>query len=197
MSSLLSCIFPGVLICSLIWAIFFVSAHLLPNKGRSLRYSSGQGNPGHSCHTVCGGGFREGTMPLASLLSSCPTFCHSPSFPQADCPLSVADSQGGGPVYVLESRGPLQLTLLWAWECLQLPQSPQGFFSQRFWGFIFWHCNPGLCGLSHSPAVLTGLSSRNCEKSLLTATALPTAVQYCLVAGPLCPTYQSGWMFLL
>ena len=46
-SSSLSCIFSGALICFSIWAIFFVSAGLLCSKGQSLRYSPGRGNPGH------------------------------------------------------------------------------------------------------------------------------------------------------
>ena len=40
--------------------------------------------------------------------------------------------------------------------------TPTGFFSQRFWGFIFLHWDPRLSGLSHSPVVPPGLSTCKC-----------------------------------
>ena len=70
MSSLLSYIFSGALICSFIWAIFFflVSVHLSCSKGQSLRCSPGWGKP-HWCVVMLyvGEGVREGTMPLTLL----------------------------------------------------------------------------------------------------------------------------------
>ena len=38
-----------------------------------------------------------------------------------------------------------------------------GVFSQRSWGFISLHWNPGLCGLSHSPVVPPLLSACTCR----------------------------------
>ena len=40
--------------------------------------------------------------------------------------------------------------------------TPIGFYSQRFCSFLFPCWNPGLCGLSHSPVVLPGLSACKC-----------------------------------
>ena len=97
-SSSLSCIFSGAFNCSLFWAFFFfVSAHLLPNKGWSLRCSPRWGN----CPTEvwrCVRGRGQGTVPVAppstgfQSLSLLPTNKLGPS---------GADSQMGGFVYVL------------------------------------------------------------------------------------------------
>ena len=51
------------------------------------------------CGAVCGGGVREGTVPLAQLLAS---FQSLPPLPTSKLGPSGADSQVSGFVYVLE-----------------------------------------------------------------------------------------------
>ena len=66
---------------------FFVSAHLLRSKGRSLRFSPGQGNP-HSCLVMLYVG--EGSQwEQHHLLYSLLAFSHFPGFPEANQPLLV------------------------------------------------------------------------------------------------------------
>ena len=66
--------------------------------------------------------------------------------------------------------------------------TPPGFYSQRFWGFIFPHWNPGLCGLSHSPVVPPGLSTWKCgtTQSASCQLAHPVLQPY-FAECPLCP----------
>ena len=77
-SSTLSCIFSGALICSFIWAIFFVLAHLLGSKGQRLRYSP-------VCHCIVvlyvGEASEREQCPL---LSSWPAFSHFSHYPQGN-----------------------------------------------------------------------------------------------------------------
>ena len=154
---------------------------LLYWKGRNLRYSL-------CCGAVSGGGFWEGTVALGSLagfhsLSLIPTGKLSPS---------GADFQEGGFVYVLGPCGSIRWTLLWGWEFSLAALTPTGFYSQRFWGFISPHWNPGLHGLSHSPVVPSSLSAHKCGTTW-------SASRH-LAVGPLhpgCPSYCSGWMFPL
>ena len=78
---------------------FFVSVRLLCSKGQSLRYSPGQVNPQSlCCGTVCGGGVRDGTMPLVQLSAG---FQSQPPLPTSKLGPSGADSQVGGLVYFL------------------------------------------------------------------------------------------------
>ena len=57
-----------------------------------------------------------------------------------------------------------------------------GFFSQRFWGFISPHWNPGLHGLSCSPIVPPGLFTCKCKTT--------RSASHCLVSPlhPGCPS---------
>ena len=70
--------------------------------------------------------------------------------------------------------------------------SPTGVFSWRFEALFLPRWNPGLQGLSYSPVVPPGLSAFKCGSS-----------RHCLAVSPLhptahlCPSYWSGWMFLL
>ena len=74
--------FSGALICSLIWAIFFVLAHLLRSKGWSPRYTPRRGNPRGSVVVLnVGEGSERGQC---CLLSSCPAFSHFPCCPQGN-----------------------------------------------------------------------------------------------------------------
>ena len=65
--------------------------------------------------------------------------------------------------------------------------TPTGFFSQRFWGFISPHWNPGLCGLSHSPVVPPGLSAHKCGTTCPASHCLTWSASHHLAASPLCP----------
>ena len=115
-------------------------------------------------------------MLFASLLWAHLTFCHFPPFPQADCALSGADSQVGGLVYILGSRGPLQWTLLWDWEFLPLPLPPPVFTDRGFEALIFPCWSPGLWGLSRSLVVPPGLSACKCGISWSITTTSPSLV---------------------
>ena len=85
---------------------FLVSAHLLCSKGQSLRYIRQVGQPMFlSCYAVCGGGVKEGTMPLPQLSTS---FQLLPQLPTSKFCLSGANSWVGGFVYILGPCGSLQ-----------------------------------------------------------------------------------------
>ena len=137
------------------------------------------------CGILCGGGVREGTMPLAQ---------HSPHF-QSLPPLPTsklgpgADSWVGGFVYILGPCGSLQGTLLGGWEFLPLPQPPQ-VFSVRGLRLYFPTLEPWVEGLSRSPVVPPGLSAHEC--------GTVGSTSHCLASSPLCPaahlcpSYRSG-----
>ena len=108
-------------------------------------------------------------MPLAWLLGD---FQSLPLLPISKLGPSGADYRVGGFVYVLEPRGSLQWTLLWDWVSAAAV-TPTGFYSQRFWGFIYLHWNLGLYGLSRSPVVPSSLSAYECGTIRLPASALP------------------------
>ena len=136
----------------------------------------------------------EGTMPLASLFGSHPTFFHFPHFPLADCAFSGAASWVGGFVYVLGPCGSLQQTPVRLGVSTSTA-TPTGFYSQKFWGFIFPCWNPGLHGLSRSTVIPPALFACKCGA---------TQSANCHLAGSplspgfhLCPFHQSEWMFLL
>ena len=74
-------------------------------------------------------------------------------------------------------------------------ETPIGFYSQRFWGFIFLGWNPGLHSLSRSPVVHPSLSTRKCGAAGPSAAALPGV--FSTFTSPLHPSCCPGWMFLL
>ena len=120
-SSVLSFLFSGALICLHVGHIFFVPACLLCSNGQSLRYSPGQDNP---LHCICGGGVWEGTMQLAQLSSS---FQSLPPLPTIYVGPSGAYPWVSGFVYMLGCCGSLHRTLLWGWEFFLPPEHPQVF----------------------------------------------------------------------
>ena len=182
-SSLLSCIFTGVfdLLFHLGLSfsfIFFVSAHLLHCKGRSLRYSPGWGNP--QCCIVAlhvGEGFER---EQCCLLSSWLAFSHFPSYPQANWALLVLIPRWVGlcttwTLWFSPMNSPMRLGVSPA------TSTPTGFFSQRFWGFISPHWNSGLHDLSRS-TVPPSLSEHKCG----TACPSPPAATFLRVLCPGC-----------
>ena len=141
-------------------------------------------------------------MLLAQLSAS---FQSLPPLPTSKLGPSCTDSQVGGFVCGLGPCG---------WSPMNCPVrlgvssatiTPTGFFSQGFWGFISPCWNPGLCGLSRFPVVFLNLSGCKCGTSWCAshhltgsgppATALPRVLS--TPASHLCPSYQSGLMFLL
>ena len=90
------------------------------------------------------------------------------------------------------------------WEFLLAPQPPQVFFSQRFWGCSSLHWNPGLHGPSCCPVFPPSLSALKCgtacsKSCRLVRPSPPTAALpriLSTLAACLCPSYQSGWLFL-
>ena len=138
------------------------------------------------------------------LLGSCPTLSHFPRYPQANWALLVLIALLG------TSHG-----LSCETESFSTAITCTDFYSQMFWDFISLCWKPGLYHLSHSPVVPPGLSTHKCGTTCSTSHCLPssssTALQHpspssatllwvlsdSVLAACLCPSYQSGWMFLL
>ena len=131
---------------------------------------------------LCGGGVREGTVPLALLSASCQSL---PLIPTIKLGPSGADFWMGSLVCILGPCGCLQRTLVML-EVSPAVSIPTGFYSQRFWGFISSCCNCGLHGLSCSPVVPPGLSTHEWEKSHPPATTLPagSVALPCILSTP-------------
>ena len=161
--------------------------HLLCNKGWSLRCSPRWDN---HCFVAPYVGVRS-EREQCCLLSSQLAFSHFHCYPQALDP-SGADSWTcvhSRTLWVSPTTSPVRLGVSPA------TSTPTGFFSQRFWGFISPHWDPGLHGLSRSPVVPPGLSARECGTTRSSIRHLATSSLH--PAAHLCPSYQSGWMFLL
>ena len=118
---------------------------------------------------VRGKGVWEGTAPLAGLSAGFQSLSLTPTSKLGP---SGADSQVGGFLYVLGPCGSLQGTLLWGWAFSPAASTPTGFFSQRLWGSISLHWNPGSRDLSHSPVVTPGLPAHKCGTALSTSRSL-------------------------
>ena len=81
--------------------------------------------------------------------------------------------------------------------------TPTSVFSQRLWGFILLCWDPGLSCVSRSPDGSPSLSA--CERGTAQSAShrLTQSTSHCLAtiqvcpAAQLCPSHQSGWMFLL
>ena len=157
----------------------------------------------HTCYILRGGalGIYQGGATHLAVLWHC-KWQRGPRGNNVSCSalslLSVTSStthisKVGGFVYVLGPCGSLQQTLLCDWEFLPQPQPPQVFFSQRFWGFISLHWNPGLCGLSCAPVFLPVYLHAN-----VGLTGLPAATSPTLVLHPLpCHGFSPPWLPLL
>ena len=199
-SSLLSRIFSGALICSFIWAIFFffVWRACYISKEQSLRCLGGQGNP--CCCIVMlymgEGSEREQCHSLHSRLA----FSHFHRYPQANWAFLVMISQWvvcvlSRTLWVSPTNSSLRLGVSPA-----AVSTPIGFYSQRFWDFISLCWNPGLGSLSHSPVVPPSLSTCKCGTTWSTSDHLaspsPPAASLPLLfytlAACLLPFYRSG-----
>ena len=168
-SSSRSCIFSGALICSFIWAIFFCCCFCVPFtlvRGRALGIYQGRATHVSVVMLYFGEGSEKG-------------WCHLLSSRWLSV-TSFATHKQIGPFWCWFPGG-------WACVCsstlwvsamdspVRLEVSPAatnsiGFSSQRFWGLISLHWNPGLCGLSYSPVVPPSLSVLECGKSSLCLT---------------------------
>ena len=131
-------------------------------------------------------------MPLAQLSAG---FQSLLLLPTSKLGPSGADSQVGGFVYVLE---PCDLSNELSCEVggSIATTTPTSFYSQRFWGFLFLHWNPGFYGLSLSPVVPPSLSTLECGINIHCLAPMgPQAILPCILSAPaahLCPSYQSG-----
>ena len=104
--------------------LFKISPHLSCSNGWNLKYLPVQGNP-LCCVVVLP--VREGSeREQCHLLGFQLAFSHFPCYPQANWALLVLIPWVGGFVYILGPCGSLRWTLLWGWEFLPPPQSPQG-----------------------------------------------------------------------
>ena len=114
------------------------------------------------CGAVCGGGVWEGTMMLVQLCCQLsvtsathkqigPFWCWFPGGWVCVCVRTL---------WVSPMNSPVSLGVYPAVSALT------GFFSQRFWGFIFQHWNPGLHDLFGFPVFPPGLSTRKCGNTL-------------------------------
>ena len=65
--------------------------------------------------------------------------------------------------------------------------NPTDVFSQRFWGFISPHFNPGLHALSHSPVVPPSLSERECGTAQSTSCPSPSRLPVWMNVSSLSP----------
>ena len=161
---LLSCIFSGALICSFIWANFFLSWRTCYVKGQSLRCSPGRGNTGHcammlyvgegprgsngACSTLC----RVSVTPSTTHNQIGPLWCWFP------CGWACARSR---PLWVSPTTSPVRLGVSPA----AVP-TPLGIFNQRF-ETLFPHTpaptlEPWAARSASLPAVRPGLSVREC-----------------------------------
>ena len=175
---------------------------LLHSKGWSLRYSPGQGNL-RRWVVGCGGGAREGTMPLAQLSAG---FQSLFPLPTSKLGPSGADSWVGGVFffYILGLCGSLQWILLCGWEFLPLPHSPQVFTVRGFEALFLWaetlDCMSFLLPSCSFQFILTLMRDQLIHQP---PPHLPRSSSCLLDASPLCPAaclfpcYQSGKMFLL
>ena len=134
--SSLSCIFSGALIFSFTWAFFFFflawpTCYVV--RCRALGILQGGATQVTVLWCCMWGRDPKGNMPLAHLLASFQSF---PLLPTRKLGPPTADSLVSGFVYILRTRGSLQVTLLWGWEFLPLLQPPQIFTNRGFEAFF-------------------------------------------------------------
>ena len=168
---------------------------LLCSKGQNLRCSPGQGNP--PCCIVAlyvGEGSEREQYHLHS------SYGVSVTSPTTHKQIGLFWCWFQGGWFCVHSRtpwvspmnSPVRLGVYLA------TATPTYFYSQRFWGFLFPHWNPGLCGLSCSPVVPPCLSAHKCGTAL-SATLPNLSSRHQLAASPLhpgclSPPLQPVWM---
>ena len=184
---------------------FFVSVHPLHSKGQELRHSPGWGNQGRATHVaelwhcMWGRGLRGNNATCLALWQFLVT---SSETHKQIVPFSCWFPGGwvcvhSRTLWFSPTNSPVRL------EVSLAASTPTDFFSQKFWGFISQHWNPGLHSLSHSPVVPPSLSACVCGMAQSTSHCLAWSTSHCFAMCPLCPadrlhpSYQSGWMFLL
>ena len=190
--------FSGVLICSFFWATFLCLGTPVTLKGVEPYVCTRVGQPTLlCCGTVCWGGIREGTKLLTQSLPHVRSLL---VIPTSKLGTSVASFHVGGFVYILGPCGSLQQTILWGWEFLP-PLYPTGFYSQRFWGFLFLYgtlgCAVFLVPSCSSQFICTQILDHQSPTSLPGPLATALVYVFSTPAARFCPSYQSGWMFLL
>ena len=129
-SSLLSCIFSGALICSFIWTIFCVCWNTCYVKGRSLRCSPGRANAGRCAVTLYVGEGPRGSNGIRSSLHRISIF-HSATHNETG-PLWCWFPSGWAcvrprPLWVSPMTSPVRLGVFPA-----AAPTPMGSFNQRF-----------------------------------------------------------------
>ena len=159
-SSLLSCIFSGALICCFIWAFFFfLSWRVCYFKGQSLRCSPGQGDSGHCTVTLYMGEGPRGSNGACLTLLRISIF-HSATHNQTG-PLWCWFPSGWArahsrPPWVSPTTSPVRLGVSPAAAPI-----PTGVFNQRFEA-SFPHAGALGCAVCFAPRPLSGLSVCKC-----------------------------------
>ena len=179
-SSLLSCIFSGALICSFIWAIF-LSWSACYIKGRSLRYSPGRGNAGR-CPVMLY--VREGPRGSNGACSTllCISIFHSDTHNQTG-PLWCWFLSGWAcarprPLWVSPAISPVRLGVSPA-----AAPTPVGVFNQRFEA-LFPRAGALGCVVCFPPRHLSSLSVCNVGSRVATHCSACTALRHS-ECGPL------------
>ena len=203
-SSSLSCIFSGALICSFIWSIFFFC---LSKKNITVCYvvsglASGICRETHVAvlWRCMWGRCLEGKMSFAQLSDG---FQLLPLPPISKLGPSGADSWVVGFVHVLGHCGSLQWTLLWGWEFLLPPQPPQVFSFRGFEALFPCSGTLGYAVCLAPQLFLLVYPHTDVGLPAPPATALPGPPAVTLpwvlsiLAAHLHLANQSGWMFLL
>ena len=111
-SSLLSCIFSGTLICSFIWAIYFLSWRACYIKEWSLRCLPGWGNAGRCTVTLyVGEGPRGSNGPCSALcrISVTPSSTHNQIGPFWCCSPGGQVCAHSRPLWVSPTNSPVRL----------------------------------------------------------------------------------------
>ena len=164
-------------------------AHLLPIKGRSLRYSPGWGNSQHCLVALYVGEGSEREQCL--LLSPQPASCHFPHYPQAIWALPVLIPRW---VVLCTVQDPVRLSVS------PTAATPIGFDNRRFCGFFplsleSWIARSILLPSCSSQFIHTQIGDcLVCQLSPCLpgppATALPHILS--TLAACLCSSYQCG-----
>ena len=157
--SLLSCIFSGALICSFIWAFFFLSQCTCYLKGRSLRCSLGRGKAGCCPVTLYVGEGPRGSNGARFTLLRISIFhsnTHSQTGPLWCWFLSGWACAHSRPLWVSPRTSPVRLGVSPA-----AAPPPTGVFNQRFEA-LFPQAGALGCAVCFAPLRSSGLSMFEC-----------------------------------